>query len=270
MKPVEFRNKIFLGHNLDWLGQIPDRSVHSVITSPSYLGLRDYGIPPSIWGGSADCEHEWGAEIPSKFASHWETIEWKDGRPQEASQGWKDRVRTSKIVSCGVFCRKCGAWRGCFGQEPEIEMYLEHSLQIYTEIYRILRDDGAFWLNIGDSYWGSGNAAGHTPETVNFGKVTDIYGATKGHTQKKHKVLKSKDQCLIPHRLALSLQGFTIVPSDALWQTADTLKDARESGDWESVKLVEEMLRRWAFASQMVNPAGWILRSTIIWLKGNV
>ena len=39
-----------------------------------------------------DCEHEWSAKIPAKHVSHWETFEWKDGRPTNASKGWKEKL----------------------------------------------------------------------------------------------------------------------------------------------------------------------------------
>jgi DNA modification methylase len=39
------------------LAQLPDESVHMCVTSPPYLGLRDYGIPPQEWcGGSLGLE----------------------------------------------------------------------------------------------------------------------------------------------------------------------------------------------------------------------
>ncbi|HLW58751.1 MAG TPA: hypothetical protein VKV57_02370 [bacterium] len=37
---------VHVGHVLDILGRLPAASVHSVVTSPPYYGLRDYGLPP--------------------------------------------------------------------------------------------------------------------------------------------------------------------------------------------------------------------------------
>lgn len=39
-----------VGHVLDVLAALPERSVHCVVTSPPYWALRDYGLPPSQWG----------------------------------------------------------------------------------------------------------------------------------------------------------------------------------------------------------------------------
>ena len=40
---------ILHGHVLDRLRDLPDESVHCIITSPPYYGLRDYGLDPVIW-----------------------------------------------------------------------------------------------------------------------------------------------------------------------------------------------------------------------------
>ena len=43
---------------LDVLPRLPAESVNTVISSPPFWGLRVYsGCPPSIWGGSPDCDH---------------------------------------------------------------------------------------------------------------------------------------------------------------------------------------------------------------------
>ncbi|GAH74328.1 unnamed protein product, partial [marine sediment metagenome] len=39
---------IYNGHVLDMLPQLPDESIHCVMTSIPYWGLRDYGLPPQI------------------------------------------------------------------------------------------------------------------------------------------------------------------------------------------------------------------------------
>ena len=42
-------------------------SVQTVVTSPPYWGLRDYGLKPSVWGGDPKCGHEWGNEMITKM-----------------------------------------------------------------------------------------------------------------------------------------------------------------------------------------------------------
>src|SRR6516162_9022721 len=48
--------RILIGHVLDKLRELPDESVHCVVTSPPYYGLRSYGTEPQVWpdGWSGD------------------------------------------------------------------------------------------------------------------------------------------------------------------------------------------------------------------------
>jgi len=54
---------IIQGHALTELKKIPSESIHCVITSPPYWGLRKYDIPDVIWDGKDECKHEWGNEL---------------------------------------------------------------------------------------------------------------------------------------------------------------------------------------------------------------
>ena len=101
MSNSELRNRIFQGHIIEALQRFPDQSVHTIVSSPPYYGLRNYDIPKSVWGGRTDCDHAWTNEAP--------------------------RLSVSTTSNTGgKYCRKCGAWLGCLGEEPEIEMYIEH------------------------------------------------------------------------------------------------------------------------------------------------
>ena len=46
-------------------------------------------------------------------------------------------------------------WVGCLGLEPSPDLFINHIIQIFREIKRILRDDGTLWLNMGDCYTAS-------------------------------------------------------------------------------------------------------------------
>lgn len=45
---------------------------------------------------------------------------------------------------------------GQIGLEPTVEAYVEKLVAVFREVRRVLRDDGTLWLNLGDSYAGSG------------------------------------------------------------------------------------------------------------------
>lgn len=40
-------------------------------------------------------------------------------------------------------------WRGELGQEPSIDLYAAHMVEVFSEVRRVLRDDGTLWLNLG-------------------------------------------------------------------------------------------------------------------------
>jgi hypothetical protein len=54
----------------------------------------------------------------------------------------------------GGICRACGARRvdRQLGSEATPEEYVANLAQVFREVWRVLRDDGVLWLNLGDSY----------------------------------------------------------------------------------------------------------------------
>ena len=131
---------------------LADDSVQCVVTKSAYWGLRKYaGEQELVWPNEAldahvVCEHEWGDEIISnENDSRRDSFEWTTGgNPATKILGTK--------VSQGNICAHCGAWRGGYGLEPTVEMYVAHTVTILREIRRVLRPDGVIFLNLGDSY----------------------------------------------------------------------------------------------------------------------
>jgi DNA modification methylase len=70
-----------------------------------------------------------------------------------------------------------------FGQEESPEKFIENLVLLFRECKRILKDDGTFWLNLGDSY---------------FGCISNKIP--------KHPYLKSGDLCGTPWKTAIELQ----------------------------------------------------------------
>ena len=126
---------------------LADESVHCVVTSPPYFGLRDYGLDPSVWGGDRNCEHRWG-----KTEKH-------GRRGNRGVSGTGGNLHPSLESSelgpgsggGGSYC-DCSAWFGCLGLEPDFEMHLEHLVEIFREVKRVLRHDGCLFLNCGDAH----------------------------------------------------------------------------------------------------------------------
>jgi DNA modification methylase len=169
------------------------------VTSPPYYGLRAYGTNPQIWGGNPSCVHEWS---DSTYV-----------RNNDQTAGEKQRTNVGAIGRDvpvqNAFCSKCGAWLGELGLEPTPGLYVEHLVTVFREVKRVLRDDGTFWLNLGDSF--------NSPGPNNHNKSSYI-GTTKLAGQpstKRVSGLKPKDLMGIPWRVAFALQ------SDGWWLRSD-------------------------------------------------
>ena len=192
------------GDVLDRLRDMPDESVHCCITSPPYWGLRDYGLPNQLWGGDPSCDHQWGEQI----------VRHEHGTPgPNAQAGNTLRDTKPKKTQRGSYCGECGAWRGCLGLEPSVELYLEHLVEVFREVWRVLRRDGTVWLNLGDAYSGSGGA--HTLDHANpgisksaqrGGVATYRIDGGRG-VPKLSNGLKPKDLIGLPWRVAFALQA---------------------------------------------------------------
>ena len=48
------------------------------------------------------------------------------------------------------------------GREDTPKQYIESLVAVFHEIYRVLRSDGTFWLNIADTYCGTGSKGSYT------------------------------------------------------------------------------------------------------------
>lgn len=155
---IEVGPSVLTVHGTDALSalrQMADESVQMVVTSPPYWSLRDYGIEPIVWDETVECDHQWG----SWTEVHDERESQKSGKSRTTDRFYGDESRkfdgNHQKHTAGASCI-CGAWLGCLGLEPTPELYVQHIVQIFREVRRVLRKDGTLWLNLGDSYSGSG------------------------------------------------------------------------------------------------------------------
>ncbi|KKL60342.1 hypothetical protein LCGC14_2206310, partial [marine sediment metagenome] len=228
------------------MDDLEDGSVQCVVTSPPYWGLRKYaGVPDLIWGGDAECGHEWQS---SSRTLHTGTTQ---SEKQDSNAG-----AMTKDSTTDAFCQ-CGAWRGSYGLEPTPELYVEHTVEVLREVRRVLRDDGVVFWNLGDSYGAGGGTQVVQTKNASHGLA--------GYRQKTPTV-KPKDLVLIPFRVALAAQGFATVSGKEILRCADHLRDARLAGDWDAVQMVEGLLRVWSRWASLDDT--WV-RSIIIWDKAN-
>src|SRR4029453_6791616 len=69
---------VYQGDCREVMATMEPESVHCVVTSPPYWGLRDYGSAPVVSGGDPTHAHEWtiGVKRAEKSASvHWQHTE---------------------------------------------------------------------------------------------------------------------------------------------------------------------------------------------------
>jgi hypothetical protein len=80
-------------------------------------------------------------------------------------------------------------------------------VEVFRGVKRVLRDDGTVWLNLGDSYAGSGKGAANYPG--DYPKQNSNKGAlsVKGTAGFVPEGLKAKDLCGIPWKVAFALQA---------------------------------------------------------------
>ena len=185
------------------LPTLPAESVHCVVTSPPYWGLRDFGIPPSVWGGDPDCQHDFHCERVATEIGRGNWAQGMNGRGEVQPGGADAKREPIRAVALRGFCR-CGAWRGTLGLEPDASMYVDHMVEVMREVRRVLRRDGTVWLNLGDGHAASVNGRS-AAATKMLGRDDRTFRdkpiATTGFG------LKPKDLCMMPARVAIALQG---------------------------------------------------------------
>ncbi|MHB8352434.1 MAG: hypothetical protein ACYDFT_07110 [Thermoplasmata archaeon] len=115
-----------------------------MVTSPPYWGLRDYGLPPVLWGGSPTCSHDWDSPIPGDPKGG-------SGTPNGRNAVGAGYARGERRGRC---CLSCDAWLGQLGLEPTAELFVQHLTGVFDEVRRVLRSDGTLWLNLGDTFQG--------------------------------------------------------------------------------------------------------------------
>jgi site-specific DNA-methyltransferase (adenine-specific) len=223
------------------MSELADNSIQCVVTSPPYWGLRKYaGLPDIVWGGDNNCRHEWVTK--ESLAQNQQTGDNGFKRP------WRDIISTDRRITENT-CSICGAWKGQFGLEPTIELYIQHTLEIMRECKRVLRPDGVVFWNIGDSY-----ASG-------FSTSDNKYKAMSGAEQalRLKSCTKPKDLCLIPFRVALAAQadGWW-VRSDIIWNKPNPMPESvtdRPTDAYEPIFMFTKSARYYWDAEAVKEPA---------------
>jgi DNA modification methylase len=195
--------RVLTGDCRSLLSTLDAGSVQACVTSPPYFGLRDYGT--AKWdGGDTACDHR--ESKPSR---------------REASVaastlgGSKETIHGSHVYRAD--CGRCGARRvdSQIGLEATPDAFVAELVSVFREVWRVLRDDGTLWLNLGDSYAGGGKG-GNPPA-----------GAVDRSWQKPPAGYKAKDLMGVPWRVAFALQADGwVLRSEIIWAKPNPMPES--------------------------------------------
>lgn len=117
---------------------------------------------------------------------------------------------------------------GQIGLEETPELYVEKMAQIFSEVKRVLKTEGTLWLNLGDSYWGSGKGSGQDNFTKNLGRKTlDYGGQIKNMSLYKRDDFKPKDLIGIPWLVAFALRADGwYLRQDIIWNKPNPMPES--------------------------------------------
>jgi DNA modification methylase len=113
---------------------------------------------------------------------------------------------------------------GQIGLEPTLSEYLDRLVSVFGEVRRVLREDGVCFVEIGDTY--NGYMANQRATSISANNQHSRPFFEQGHGPRTRS-LKPKDLCLVPQRLAISLQAAGwYVRSDIIWSRPNPMPES--------------------------------------------
>ena len=198
--------RILQGNCLETLKTLEAESVDCCVTSPPYYGLRDYGT--GKWeGGDPACNHK------------------RDSKHSDAcTTGHSNSELTVGDAIYKSVCKKCGAVRKDeqIGLEQTPEDFIDTLSRVFKEVHRVLKPNGTLWVNIGDSYSGSGKGP-----AGNLGAEHDERNMEDLHSSVVPAGTKPKDLIGIPWMLAFRLRADGwYLRQDIIWHKPNPMPES--------------------------------------------
>jgi DNA modification methylase len=234
-----------IGDVREQLALLDADSIDCVVTSPPYWGLRDYGT--ATWeGGDSECDHR----SPTMRQGR------NEGRTKLAGSASTNSAQL--LLAHRSACGKCGAVKvdHQIGLEPTLNEHLAVMVGVFDLVKRVLKPSGTLWVNYGDCYATSPNgrsaadtkAAGNDDRTFRDKPFSTIQG-----------VLKAKDLCMVPNRLAIALQeaGWW-VRSEIIWAKPNPMPESisdRPASSHEKIFMLTKAKRYFYDADAVRRPA---------------
>jgi DNA modification methylase len=145
----------------------------------------------------------------------------------------------------------CLAWAR--GEAPCATCYVCHIRTVFAEVWRVLRDDGTCWLNLGDGY-ASGGRTEYDPD-----QKLPQRGGPHRNASTAIGVLKPKDIIGMPWRVALALQSDGwYLRADIIWHKTSPMPESvtdRPTRAHEQIYLLSKRARYYYDATAVRQPS---------------
>lgn len=119
---------------------------------------------------------------------------------------------------------------GQLGNEDTPVEYVNKLVNIFSEVKRVLKDDGTLWINIGDSYSVSGKGSARYPDSIKGSKQATNKGTVNVPKMKIGYVggdIKPKDLIGIPWMLAFALRADGwYLRQDIIWAKGNPMPES--------------------------------------------
>lgn len=114
---------------------------------------------------------------------------------------------------------------GQIGLEPTPDEYVRKMVEVFSEVRRVLREDGTLWLNLGDSYAAGSNNKPNTGILKTQAHYQD--GMVRNITRPIPDGYKAKDLLGIPWRVAFALQADGwYLRQDIIWNKPNPMPES--------------------------------------------
>lgn len=171
------------------------------------------------------------------------TVEIITGDCREVLRSLPDQSAHCCVTSPPYFGLRDYGVAGQIGLEKTPDAFVEEMVAVFREVRRVLRDDGTLWLNLGDSYAGSGrggNPDAGTKQGTNRGSQTIgvLYGREADPEEERQRMreqfaaerasgLKQKDLIGIPWMVAFALRADGwFLRSDIIWHKPNPMPES--------------------------------------------
>lgn len=119
---------------------------------------------------------------------------------------------------------------GQIGNEDTPEKYIENLVKIFEEVKRVLKDDGTLWLNLGDSWLGTGGDRKYASKNPVFNEQQK-HNQKNGRYQRKVNMesngYKPKDLIGIPWMAAFALRNSGwYLRQDIIWAKGNPMPES--------------------------------------------